>query len=757
MHRRLAVAPWPHKSVHIDQTFMGLYSLVITTKPSAIETPSLLTSKARLLLFSSLLALAVPSHTAIAQDIDKIDMSADVLSYDKNTHIVVAEGRVIVVSEGYILNAPKVTYNEQTGVVHASGGIRITDPNGNTMTLDEAQLDDKLRDGFIENVRMMMGDGARLAAKNGHRHAGRISTLNNAVYSPCRDVCVRGTTPQDPLWQVKAERITHDQKKKRLTYQNATLEMMGLPVLYLPYLSHPDPTVKRATGLLTPEFFQKRELGVSVKLPYHIVMSPSSDITLTPILTSKEGLVLAGEYRKRISVGQFDLQSSATYTDARDNLNVKTGKKEFRTHIFSKGQFTHNDTWRSSYRVQLSSDDTYLRRYGFSDLDTLTNEYMAEGFFDRSYASVQSIFFQGLRIEDDFGTNAIALPFIQYDYVGDPGQKGDVVRANANFVALTRFDGIDTSRLSMNSSWELPLRTRDGLEARLGAHMRGDIYQITDASKPDNPVFGGENGITARALPNLTARLRWPFAKSTTNTQQILEPLVDLIIAPDGGNPSAITNEDSRTFELTDTNIFAANRFPGIDRWEGGTRLNYGVKWSLFMGSISSEVVLGQSYRVESNSVIFPKGSGLSGNFSDLVGRWDTKLSKSMGIAHRFRLDKDTLRVRRNEIDVQYGADEGGVNIGYFQLNRNRQEEGLDDREEIRMGAYFKPKNNWMIFGDVIQNLTSGSDPVSHRLGLKYQNECLEFRLSWRKSYTEDRDIVPGSSINFSIRLKHLG
>ena len=715
-------------------------------------------SKARLLLFSTALAVSMPIAASVAQVAENIEMSADILSYDKNKTLVTAEGRVIIVTDdGYILNAPKVTYNETTGIVHATGGIRITDPNGNTMMVEEAQLDDKLRDGFIENVRMMMGDGARLAAQNGRRHAGRISTLNNAVYSPCRDVCVRGTEPKDPLWQVKAERITHDQKKRRLTYQNATLEMLGLPVLFLPYLSHPDPSVKRASGLLTPEFFQKRELGVSVKLPYHHVLSPSADATLTPIITSKEGLVLAGEYRQHIGIGQFDMQSSATYTDARDNNNIKTGKKEFRTHIFSNGQFVHNETWRSSYKVQLSSDDTYLRRYGFSDLDTLTNEYKAEGYFGRSYASVQSLFFQGLRIEDDFGTNPIALPFLQYDYVGTPGRHGDVVRANANFLALNRFDGIDTSRLSLNSSWELPLRTKHGLEVRYGGHVRGDLYQITDASRPDIPVFGGENGITGRLLPSLTARLRWPFAKSTAKTQQILEPLVDVIIAPDGGNPSAITNEDSRTFELTDTNIFAANRFPGIDRWEGGTRINYGVKWSFFMGNLSSEVVLGQSYRVESNSVIFPEGSGLSGNFSDVVGRWDVKLSKAFGIAHRFRLDKDTLRVRRNEVDIQYGGRDGGLSVGYFQLNRNRIAEGLDDREEIRAGGYFSPKTNWTLYGDVIQNLTSGAKPVSHRLGVKYQNECLEFRLSWRKSFTEDRDIVPGSSINFSIRLKHLG
>lgn len=700
-------------------------------------------------------ALAAADESRTEGILDEVEFASDDMVFDPATNIVTFRGNVAFFNGGYALHADRVTYDRNSGIVRAAGHVVIDEPGGNRLLLDEAELDDQLREGFITNVRLILSDDSRMAALSGQRTDGRKTTLNRAVYSPC-NLC-EDKPNNRPLWQIKAVKITHDQEKKRIYYQDAVLEMLGIPILWLPFLSHPDPTVQRESGFLTPEIQTRKELGVTLSLPYHFAFSPSSDATLTPIITTKESLVLAGEYRKHFGFGQAKIEGSATYTDASDINNIPTGTREMRGHLFSDGVFQHGQNWRSKYRFQWAGDDTYLRRYGFSKLDTLTSEYQAEGFYGRSYANIRAQWFKGLRVEDDQGLSGFALPMMEYDYVSAPDRRGGVFRANVNTLALNRTDGIDTQRVSARGSWEIPYTTSLGQRLRLGAGVRGDVYRITDADRPDIPAFAGQDGVDGRFLPHLSASASWPLIRHGGEGYQVLEPIVTIVAALDGGNPATISNEDSRTFELNDANIFSENRFPGLDRWEGGTRVSYGVKWGYYSGKLSSEVLIGQSVRFDDSAVTFPQGSGISGNFSDLVGRWDISVEGLIELSHRFRLDKDNLAIRRNEIDASVGNSDYRVTIGYFQLNRNREDEGLEDREEVRATGEFKLQRHWRLFGDITQDLTGGRRGVAHGVGLLYRDECLEFSLAWHRSFTEDRDIVPGSSIRFRIRLKHLG
>lgn len=690
-----------------------------------------------------------------AADGDSIELVADQMTFDEESEVATATGNVLVSNNGYKLRADKVEYSQKTGMVRAYGRVRITGPGGNVMLLDEAELNDDLSEGFIRNVRLMLSDGSRLAASDGQRTGGNRTVLNYAVYSPCT-VCA--TKPdKKPLWQIKAVRITHDEAKKRIYYKNAVLEMFGLPVAYLPFLSHPDPTVERESGFLIPSVSHRQELGFSFSIPYYISFSQASDATITPIITTKEGIVLRGEYRRHLGFGQITTDGSVTYVDERDDNNALTGRRDMRGHLFSEGEFRHGDRWRSVYQFQLSSDDTYLRRYGFSDQDTLTSDYRAEGFYGRSYASIRSLWFQGLRVEDIQGLTGFPLPLMQFDYIGKPGRFGNVLRANVSALALHRTDGQDTRRISARTSWELPYTNSLGQVFKLSGTLRGDMYHVRESARNDLPAFAGRDGAKGRFLPHLTASASWPFMRPGENSYQVIEPLLNLVVARDGGNPVDIPNEDSRTFELTDANIFSDNRFPGLDRWEGGTRLTYGARWGLYSGKFRSEVLVGQSIRFDDSEVIFPDGTGLTGKFSDMVGRWDVSIEGFIDIAHRFRLDKNSFAIRRNEIDATVGGDRHRLTVGYFKLDRDRQAEGLEDREEIRITGEFRIKQNWTFFGNVTQNLTQGRSGVAHGAGLLYRDECLEFSLAWRKSFTQDRDIVPGSSINFRISLKHLG
>jgi len=715
---------------------------------------------ALLLIFAVLLTLQSPAP-AFADDNedDFLLFAADEVTILKDEREVTARGRVDLQHQGYRLQADLVTFYERTGEVWARGNVKITDPDGNSLYLDEAKVDKELREGFIMNLRFVFEDGSRLAARDGERRGEEI-ILNYAVFTPC--VICDDHPERPPSWQARAVRIVHNADKKRIYYKNVTLEVLGVPILWLPYLSHPDPSVDRATGFLTPEINLRKELGLVLKVPYYIAINPSFDLTITPIITTKENPVLAGEIRKHLGFGQIQAEGSITYTDKPDSLGKDSGVDDFRGHIFAFGTFDHSKNIRTRVRFELTSDDTYLKRYGFSDVDTLQSEYITEVFRGRSYFSLQSLWFQGLRIEDVQGLTGFALPLIDLNFMSRPDHHGAVYQFRFNGLALHRTDGMDTRRMSIQGSYEIPFRTSFGLITRLGARFRGELYNISNAARPDFAFFAGQNGTEARFLPELTADFEWPFVKTGGKTQQIITPVVNLVVAPTGGNPAGLSNEDSRTFELNDLNILSFNRMPGLDLWEGGTRLNFGFKWLVVAKDVSIETFLGESYRFDvagsdPEDIFFAPGSGLDGHLSDLVTRFDINIKGALVISNRMRFDESNFQVRRNEIDATVHFQNIQVGVGYYKLNRGLQVQGLQDREEIRIYGNYAFKRYWQVFGHITRNLTTTGATITQGIGVSYIDDCVELSIAWKKSNTTDRDISPGTSILFRLRLKHLG
>ncbi len=692
-----------------------------------------------------------------------IDFAADSVTYDQNSDVVIAEGNVTLMRNGMTFNADRVIYNRVDGNIQVEGEVWGRDADGNIITAEHLLLGDDFKSAVVENIGLILKDNSRFAARSGQLQDGRQTTLNRAVYSPC-EVCA-DDPDRPPVWQVKAVRVVHDQDKKRVTYRNATLEAFGVPIFYTPYLSHPDPTVHAASGLLAPVPSRSSELGYVLKVPYYFSLAPNRDLTVEPILTTKEGFVLAGEYREHLGYGRYSVSGSGTYVDARDNFGVKTGKNEFRGHLFSKGRFDIDrfselgGQWQWRYDVGVASDDTYLRRYDISKIDTIQSEVAMERFGQRSYAALTALGFQGLRVEDDGGLTPFALPMAEYHYVSRPGAWGGTYRFDANAAAITRFDGMDTRRVSVNGSWELPYIGQSGSVYTLGASLRGDLYHVNSANRPDEIAYAGRDGATARFLPQVRLEWRLPMVKEGRDTRQTFEPIIALIGAFEGGNPAGISNEDSRIIGFDDTNLFASNRFTGLDRWEGGSRIDYGVRYGVEGSTVSARMLVGQSYRFFSDDKI-PAGTGLAGNWSDVVGRFEVTFSPYLDIIYRARLSDKSLAFRRNEVDAVFGPKNFKVSVGYMDLDSGTEDFDPTTvalpREEVRASAVYYINKNWSVSGAYTRDLDRKA-AIAARAGILYEDECLQFGVFYDKRHTRDRDIEPESTILFKVVLKNLG
>jgi LPS-assembly protein len=282
------------------------------------------------------------------------------------------------------------------------------------------------------------------------------------------------------------------------------------------------------------------------------------------------------------------------------------------------------------------------------------------------------------------------------------------------------------------------------------------------------PLYRGAEGWSGRAIGALAAELRWPLIGAFMNGTQRVTPRVQLVLSPATSNLD-IPNEDARSIDLEDSNLFALNRFPGYDRWEDGARVTYGVDWSVDLPGIAVRTTVGQSYRLSDKPSIFPSGTGLADRLSDVVGRTTVKFGTKLSLVHRFRVDKDNLAVRRNELDAVVGGRRTYATVGYLRLNRdtNLGIEDLRDREEIRLAGRLHFARFWSVFGSTVVDLTStredpftladGYEPVRHRLGIVYDDDCIELGVTWRRDYETTGDFRRGNTFLFRVALKNLG
>ncbi len=404
-------------------------------------------------------------------------LEADVIEYNAATEVVRARGDVKIFYAGRVLRADEVIYDAKNDRISANGNISVTNPDGSVLTADSAEFDSEIRNGLIRGARAVLGDGAaRIAAVEGRRVDARFTTLTKAVYSPCR-TCVDGPTP---LWRIRARRVTRDAEAKDIIYEDATFDLLGVPIAYLPYFRHADPSVKRRTGFLTPSFSSTSELGYTAKVPYYIELANNRDITITPFVMTEEQPALELEYRALETYGRYTLGGSATWSNESRNQG-------FRGHFDGDGVAALPWGVTAGFDALFASDRTYLRRYRFTSTDRATSDVYVRKYEETGFFNVTGSYLQSFRTDEVEGAGflPIVAPHVRAEY-RIPALGGEFgVNTDSVFLYQPDYNGPDENgldsnisrsvgRLSFEAFWKRVMTTSGGQDVDHAAILRLD-------------------------------------------------------------------------------------------------------------------------------------------------------------------------------------------------------------------------------------------------------------------------------------------
>ncbi|OJW47941.1 MAG: hypothetical protein BGO67_08710 [Alphaproteobacteria bacterium 41-28] len=712
---------------------------------------------------------------------------ADGQTYDRELGILILKGNVEFEHEGSVLEADYVTYNENTDIVTASGNVRLRQADGDINFAEYVELTGDMKKGIVLQLRTLMEDNSKIAALEGRKFED-CEELDQVVYTPC-EFC--GDKP--PTWQINARRAVKDDVNKNIYFTDAQMRILDFPVLYTPYATQP---LERRSGFLIPQPNYNSTLGASLEVPYYLALSKDIDMTLSPTFFTQKNPLFEGQYRQAFGNGVLKLDGGITDYKKSHKDKKAEKKQDFkipktRGYFLGSAKFNFNSIWRTNISGGVVSDKTFFRKYGYSGWKNepkLTSKGILEGFLNqRDYAAAKVYHFQGLRNNDKQKHISSPLPYLEYNAFSAVDPWGGRFNFNGNLLNLYRKSGINYQRGIGEMGWQRPWVANFGQVFTVFASTRGDLYSVQhsrqdhdlrEKEKAERMVHFGEERRHfikkrggARFFPQTGLNWRWPFINSFCNQSVVLQPVGQMIAAPDtpiGVKSRRIPDEDSTDFSFNDANLFSRDRFPGYDLIDTGSRAVYGGEL-LTTGDLFGdvEVFLGQSYSL-SKPKRHDKSQGFGRRPSDYVGRIEASPFSWLTLNYRFRLDQKSLSPRVSEVGGSIGPDIAKLSGDYVFISKHAGTPDKRNFNQITLNLSSKITKYWTLVGILRQDLNKkkrvrGSDkevgggPLERGAGIIYRDDCFALGLTIKRQYYKDRDLRPATIAVVTLFLKNIG
>jgi len=714
---------------------------------------------------------------------------ADELIYDRDAKTITARGQVQIEYDGHRIVAQSVTYNQSTRRIVARGRVEIVDAQGLRIYADEIDLTDDLGEGFINALRVEAADNTRFAAESVERSIGALTVFNNGIYTAC-DVCY-DKPARDVLWQIKARKIIWNANTKTMRFEDSRMEMFGVPVAWFPVFEMADPTIKRKSGFLSPDFVYKSKLGLGMTNSYFWNLAPHYDFTLSSTAYSKQGFLTRGEWRHRLKNGQYNLAAAYIHQQDRQSFNNSSIDRYERDRyaVTSKGDFSINARWNYGWDIMAQSDRNFSRSYNLSGYDRAVqrSQLYLTGLNGRNYFDARFYHFNVQ--EDILKSNPLArhdkqpwvLPSLDYTYIPERTLWGGEVTFHANVQSIyrdkadfafadwfgnpltqPRLAGINGTslRLTGEMEWKRRIVTDSGLVIAPLLALRADSFTVNPA---DNYMTFGVTNNAFRATATAGIELSYPWLFSTQNSHHIVEPVAQLFIRNNEGYTGQLINEDAQSFVFNASNLFSRDKFSGLDRVEGGTRANlglrysgnFGTNWSLYGLAGQSFHLGGRNSFAQTDFVRVGAGSGLETMRSDYVAMLGVDNGAGFDLAARGRFDKDNLALRRGELDMRQSWQNLGLGGRYAYIESQPDYGYAKNRQEISLDGNYKFTEDWSA------SVSGSYDLVSNTLvdagaALRYLDECFELLFGYRQTRNPGED-EPLHKFSFALSFRTIG
>ena len=687
----------------------------------------------------------IPLHiNAQSHNDEQALIEAESMSYAQDTEIVTALGDVKIQYRGRELRAGKITWDQKSDRIIARDNVILIDTDGTSVTSQSAELQDEMKQATLKKFSLMMKNNLRFKGETASRESGKLTSVRKSIFTACKPC--KNNPDASPTWQLRSGQTVYDEKDETISHKNVRLEMRGVPVFYLPYLTHPAPNVKKRSGFLFPIFKSSTDTGADVALPYFINLAPDYDLTLSPRYISDGSSMLGFEWRQKTSQGTYNIAGNGLWLDEEDNLD---NDKTFRGNIQSKGAFKLSENWQAGYDYWWVSDKSFMRRYDINDDDFFTSKAYIRQTNGRNMVDVRLLDFKTSIFNIDEDVQPEVAPQIRTEHYFD-NLAGGELRVTSDIISMSRKNGADLNRAVAETEWNRQSILKSGQILDYFGGVRGAYYDYeTDSGEQRNK---DEESVL---LAHAGIKWRMPFIKRQESGAVIIEPTAQIIISNEETSEGAIPNEDSLSSEFDSLNLFDVYRHTGYDRFDTGNRFDVGVN-TVFEGDKggSYRMFVGKSYRdkaLERPTI----GTEQDAKASDWLLDIGFEQDSALGFNGQLRFDDDDQKLIRSDGEIYARIKKAHFSLHYTHLDASITSDGVE-REESRGSFDFSLSENWLLNGHVRYDVER-EKRLKNSIGLIYRDDCADISLSFNQSFTQNGNIGPRNGVTFKIILRTLG
>ncbi len=650
----------------------------------------------------------------------EIKIIANEVFINQEKEIIEAQGDVLIIGKKIKSKSDSVIYNKNSGEIDANGNVSVLDEFGNHYFFENLKTNDDFTSLDATNIKMRLKDDSRIVGRKIIKDES-LNIISDAEYTPC--LKENYLIENCPGWKLKAGKVFHNLDTKTIHYDHARIHIFNLPVFYLPYFAHPDPSVNKRTGFLMPTIKSDDQLGDTISLPFFYNISSNKDLTITPNFQGNENNFYELDYRHLNKFGHLNINSSINDND--DNLGS-------RNHFFADADINNKYGTLKSY-IQTSNNDTYMRKMKINDLTVLKSGIDFERSYNNTNLSIESNAYKHLTRQDSEQWEYL-YPLLKYDInsIEDEDFGGRVSLNNI----FRNYKGLDNSYSSLFSSqlnWtKVDVNSSSGIifDNHLNFKIVSSSIDYKDSTKDEEKLI---------FYPQMGSKISLPLIKTNIKNSQTLTPIIMPILAP--------YNNYTNAQAVNNSNIFSFNRASGLDEWESGPRINYGVEWYIdFKNDIDVKLTLGQSAKINKNK------SDKSEEISDYILTTRMNLDSDKYIDH-------SIALNRNNVDIKESNTNAYFNYKNFQFaidHNYTSSKYSTGAEQIRIGGNIELVNDFSFNFTGTRNLNTNNN-IGYQYGILYENDCLGIDFNYYRDLTEDRDISISDGLSLTIVLKPFG
>jgi LPS-assembly protein len=707
----------------------------------AIKTNNLKINFEELIIDEKNLLIIAKGNVKIFDFNNELTIESENIIFDRKKNILKSHSKSILFDKfNNIFRSDKFEYKINNNLIKIEN-LFLTDLNGNNFKINLAYLNTNTNELSgkdiavdLKNIFFEEDNEPRLKG-NSIKYANGNTEISKGVFTPCKK------TDKCPPWQLNAKKITHNKKKRSIQYEDVWLKIYDVPVVYFPKFFHPDPTVKRQSGLLMPTFKNSPNGNSYFSVPYFKILSDSKDLTFTPRLYAKDQFLFQTEFRE---VNKKSKIISDVSIFAKKDNSVKG-------HIFynfdKKFDYLKYKESDLSLKIQQTTNDTYIKGNKITS-PIISNNDLLENSLELKLQSDDLLINTGITMYENLNIkNSDRYEYI-FPKIDITKQIKNKTKLDGNFVfeSSNYIHNYQTNILEKKNTNDLTFASFPKAN-NFGFYNNYEFF-IKNSNSDINNLSGSKDGADYYLSGLFQFNSSLPMIKKTKDYQSILEPKVSLKLSPENDK-----NISAQTDRLDVNNIFNLKRINSDKTVEGGISLTYGNDFNIFNIENSREILsvkFANNIRLKENEDL-PKINQLSAKTSNFFG----EISYN---PYNFLSTKYNFSTQNNFYDINYENLEAELKINNFVTKFDY----LNENNSLEKNSYLLNETSYEF--DEHNNIsfsTRHNKKINlteyYNLIYQYKNDCLKASLEYNKDYYNDRDIKPDESIFFKLTFVPLG